>query len=235
VARYKYRTPDNEDSVNVTTNVEIGSNSLKGKEVFAVDYNQTIANIIWQRKIYTTVTNKIKPPTFPDSLPDEVEAGDYIKKDQIQNLQNATRGLVKYSWGDQFRYTTFSEKIKSIHLEEARQVVDDSLNHARCVGGCSSECGRACGEWCTTECFGNCGGDCDGGCTDSCHGGCSDACASTVCSNSCKTDCAKSCTSACSSACTSCSSSCSGGCSNTCTGSCARSCTGTCANTATGG
>jgi hypothetical protein len=204
--RYKYRTPDNDKfigSATATANSAVDKNYLAREEVYADDYNQTVANLKKQRERNTTnITNQVPPPSFPNDLPANVKKGDYLKEKQLRDLQNATKGLVRYTNDDKFSFTAFSNKVRAIHLEEIRQVVDDSLNHARCVGGCSSECGRACGNYCTTECFGNCGGQCDGGCGSSCVGGCYSVCSANSCANSCSGGCANSCGSGCAGSCT---------------------------------
>jgi hypothetical protein len=239
MARYKYKLPDSETATNGTPTTNIGladtaekkkQNYLSGKEAYAADYNQTLANLKTERThrglTQTTAAAVVK--------------GQQMEASQLNNLRTATQGLVNYNGKDIFPWSeniaAMSTKLKAKHLEEVRQVVDDSLNNARCVGGCTSTCGRGCGTGCAANV-------CSTGCGKACQGGCGEACA-VRCGEICTTSCSSTCASAsvkqaecvgCGKSCINiCYGNCGGGCRTGCTDLCS-GCSGTCSDMCSGG
>jgi len=239
MARYKYKTPDNDNSTAATGSTasppDPRKEYLKGAEALALDYNQTRNNLEVQRN-----ARKI---TNAPVMPAQVTKGQSMEATQLNNLRAATKGLVHYGT-DTFPWnegvTAMVTKLKGRHLEEIRQVVDDALNHARCTGGCTSACGRGCGSGCFAICQTRCGNDCKGGCGLDCAGGCGTGClggCTGTCGFGCTDGCHSGCRDACNKQCRGCSGTCDGGgyahciaiaqCIwNTCTSGCGTGCQG---------
>jgi hypothetical protein len=228
-----------------TKNTYVDPSLPVGMDDFANDVNDTMAelNVVRQRR-------SIAPATFTPPAP--AVGTVKVEKQHIFDLRAGTTGVVNYSaavgssganpfW---FSDPTLPDptKILSRHLTEVRQVVDDTVNGARCsdcssvcgvscsancisagcTGGCSTVCATTCGGTCADACIATCSvvctGNCANNCTGSCGVGCLGSCAS-ACGGSCGSACAGGCSSACSS--NSCQSSCSnGGCERSCSGYC---------------
>ena len=178
----------------------------------------------------------------------------------MNDLRLATNTLVKYGASPDFTFTnptlTNANSILALHLEEARQVIDDSRNNTRCgilcVASCRAACnvacsaacaGGLCGSACSGVCTGaNCSGTC-GNCSGSCWGGVTawvcfgGRCDGVNCVNSCGGVCASGCSTrvcgnSCSATCgaTICQTGCGTECSVNCYASCNQSCSSSCAN-----
>jgi hypothetical protein len=184
--------------------VSASKNYLSGKDAKAIDYNQTRANIQTERTRKSQKNAQGKEVALIHDLPGEVIAGrSKIEAAQINNLRKATTGLVNYNGSATFPWsetiTASATKLKAKHLEEVRQVVDDSKNNARCGDSCSSGCARNCSVACANEtCKGACGMLCKGGCGAACQTNCAQSCSATNqaaligckgCGNSCVGDC----------------------------------------------
>lgn len=182
---------------------------------------------------------------------------DPITRDPYASLQADAVALVNYQGSMQIALTgglTQYQNILARHLEEVRQMVDDSDNNARCaLSICSATCGLDCSAACTTGCGlgcswgcndANCDGACDTGCTGSCRTGCSGDCQANCaiscqgggCGGTCLGKCGSGCGTSCSGDCRNnyvcagdCQGSCTGGCGHGCSGNCSGSCTGGCA------
>ncbi len=195
---------------------------LVGKSIKAVDFTETRTNGNTQR------TNRgLSPVSWSAGTP---TTGQKIKGAHMRDIRSLGTGLVNYG-GSNFAFTdTIIDNITRIrarHMEEVRQVVDDSANAARCFTcssacsiGCTSNCRSNCQTSCSTACAGSCanacGGTCSSGCNNVCTGACSGTCAS-GCSGYCSGACGGSCGSNCTGICAlSCSNRCVGGCSNSC-------------------
>lgn len=135
--------------------------------------------------------------------------------------------------------------IKARHLEELRQVIDDSKESMRCYATCSASCGKVCTYACTSSCSETCSAGCltswcnTSGCTSSCVSGCSVGCGAscsggcdggyTFANSSCPNNCSSGCYGSCSG--TYCDSVCSEKCVTTCGIYCGNSCSSSCYST----
>lgn len=186
------------------------------------------------------------------SYEDAKEKSWLVGTNDMVALRTEANGLVRYgsnqypSWIDPSLSKTIN--IRACHLEQVRQIVDDSRNNARCASSCNNDCSRACSSACysvcTTTCGGNCyyscGGVCTGKCSSGCVSGCFSDCNNCVnwcgcygsCKGSCDSGCGGGCTSGCGAACSgqSCVASCSVNCySASCSSSCSTDCNTGCA------
>ena len=179
-------------------------------------FNPTVTSAVKASDFNTIRTNlSTEQTTRSDqsysALPAAAVSGTAALASQITNLRASTQNLVNYagsnvySWNESI--TSQTKLIRTLHLKEISQVVDDSNNIARCYGTCSATCGRgcstiACRSACSTACSsacasGVCGTTCSGNCgASTCTGGCG-----TTCQNGCKNGCKNGC-SGCNSSCT---------------------------------
>ncbi|MDR1452723.1 MAG: hypothetical protein LBJ25_01930, partial [Candidatus Margulisbacteria bacterium] len=188
-----------------TTNVGLADtaekkrqNYLSNKEAYAADYNQTLENLKkeHEHRIAPELsgTNDVQAAAREvavvaqaalAAVSNVMSGVTRINASQLTALRAATQGLVNYNGGNTFPWgeniTALATRLRARHLEEIRQVIDDALNNARCVGGCTSVCGRGCGNDCVADCTAGCGAatcssSCGVACATTCGDGCKDVC-----------------------------------------------------------
>ena len=207
-------------------------------------------NTILKSSQYNVVrTNLILEQTIRDDetyapVPSAITVNSIAVATQISDLRTASSKLVRYAASDTFTWTSSPTIIRSLHLKEIAQVVDDANNNARCYASCSSDCGRSCSDvLCRSNCSTACSAVCEGsycaiGCSTECYNSCDG-----LCGNSCTGDCFGGCMTGCLAACLgtclggqggsvldcgdyTCNTSCTGGCLSTCKGVCTGGCIG---------
>ncbi len=210
------------------------SRPLVDKKVKAIDFTESLNEANTQR------TNISLSPVSWGTTP---VTDTQIKIAHANTLRTAVTGLVRYGSSNAPTWTdatiTDTTKIRAIHMEQVRQVIDDRRNNARC-NGCTSACYRGCAQACYSTCSSSCANDCSflcvKSCSGTCGGGCSNCC--TGCNKHCRggyitTNCKSfPCQDNCTGTCvTGCNSQCYTGCKNGCYSSCATNCTTTCTGT----